>query len=924
MKTTPLRFSLALLVTATALSGCNWDSSLYETYGRGNVVTQCPPGKLVPATETDKKSYVELKTMRCYAGRVELIGEKGETAALTRNEEDGSWQGLSCVDQNQNCLSSEGGACNRCADYIDDYRICLALQDFTDIFENGNEKMPSISFIGDFGSTNNIVYDYPDAGKYRICPSDYGKCYYHKEDKRSTSPGEFGCVSSCPSTMVECGGQCIDPKTNTAFCGASENCAGANAGEACADGLSCVNGQCTLVCTKEQVICSEPMLNESTGEVLKDETTGDVLFTNRCVDLQKDDDHCGECKHKCAPGLNCIDGKCVLECLEGMIKCPNDVNMLNQIESLAETDKQCINPLKNNDFCGATAGCENSRKCINGQKCLGACTCTDGKQWCGNQDDGACVDLNNSNEHCGACNVPCTSDADSVRRCIAGKCTVIQCNSGYEYCKLEDNSTKCVNVNSDDENNCGACGYACSEHPLSHATSTVCQNGVCTYTCNDDNLTNCGNTYAPNCVNLKTNAEHCNECDNKCPDKYYCDNGECKPSVCQENECLIKGTCINTTVTCGINCDDCSSKTGVSKSECVSGECNAKVCLPNYHKSLSTTGRMECVENSLDKCGKPDSDIIDNCLEKLESIDPEQGNVDRYHVSCISGECTIECAIGFYKSVSGQCVPDDETNCRGANCLEDYPNISSATCSEDGVCQILECLNGFHKKNNADGSVSCEENTSEVCGKGNSTEIMNCNTFFANSAETECYNGECKLVSCSAGYHLKGNETQSECEKNTNQLCGKVNSFLTYDCTIISNSNKTCNNSGSCSCKNGYTLKLNSFDGTPYCVTEMYCGNTACHNSNGWLNGNCSYGGDCRAKKCQKGYYLESNQCFENTDDACGLSGYSGYTVSCKQLGSDIHCDNEYGLCKNNTNTYYCTTPGSDDFIWTTLDKCDY
>ena len=85
---------------------------------------------------------------------------------------------------------------------------------------------------------------------------------------------------------------------------------------------------------------------------------------------------------------------------------------------------------------------------------------------------------------------------------------------------------------------------------------------------------------------------------------------------------------------------------------------------------------------------------------------------------------------------------------------------------------------------------------------------MNCNTFFANSAETECYNGECKLVSCSAGYHLKGNETQSECEKNTNQLCGKVNSFLTYDCTIISNSNKTCNNSGSCSCKNGYTLKL--------------------------------------------------------------------------------------------------------------------
>ena len=921
MKTTPLRFSLALLVAATALSGCNWDTSLYETYGRGNVVTQCPPGEIVPATATEA-IHVELKTMRCYAGRVELIGEKGETAALTRNEEDGSWQGLSCVDQNQNCLSSEGGACNRCADYIDDYRICLALQDFTDIFENGNEKMPSISFIGDFGSTNNIVYDYPDAGKYRICPSDYGKCYYHKEDKRSTSPGEFGCVSSCPSTMVECGGQCIDPKTNTAFCGASEDCVGANAGEACADGLSCVNGQCTLACTKEQVICSEPVLNESTGEVLKDETTGDDLFTNRCVDLQKDDDHCGECQHKCAPGLNCIDGKCVLECLEGMIKCPNDVNLTpDAFDSLLENEKQCINPLKNSEFCGAAAGCLDYETCNEDQVCQGTCVCLSGRQLCGSH----CVDLNTSNDHCGGCNQKCESDEISEKTCIQGKCITTKCKiEGYELCKNNSNISECIDI-TNDANNCGACGYDCSDHPLSRATSKQCENKRCIYEC-DSGLENCGVPDAPECVNINTNAENCGGCINTvdgkkgklCTDKQYCSNGKCIDSTCT-NACHLNGACVNTHVTCGTQCKDCTSQPGVDKAECQSGVCNATLCLSNYHLNKTEDQLNGCVENTIYACGKSNSTETLNCEDELHKFDGD--HQDHYKVSCNFGECKFDCKDGYYLQ-NDHCVMNSAENCNGVNCYQQYPGYASVECIE-GICKLNACTDDYHLKEDS-GVMSCEANTNKKCGKGNSTEIMNCNTFFANSAETECYKGECKLVSCSAGYHLKGNETQSECEKNTNQLCGKVNSFLTYNCTIISNSNGTCNNSGSCSCKNGYTLKLNSFDGTPYCVTEMYCGNTACHNSNGWLNGNCSYGGDCRANKCQKGYYLESNQCFENTDDACGLSGYSGYTVSCKQLGSDIHCDNEYGLCKNNTNTYYCTTPGSDKFIWTTIDKCDY
>ncbi len=60
------------------------------------------------------------------------------------------------------------------------------------------------------------------------------------------------CQVSCPGTLVACGSTCIDPSSNPNFCGASGDCAGANAGTACqntAHGTAvCSGGGCALIC----------------------------------------------------------------------------------------------------------------------------------------------------------------------------------------------------------------------------------------------------------------------------------------------------------------------------------------------------------------------------------------------------------------------------------------------------------------------------------------------------------------------------------------------------------------------------------------------------------------------------------------------------------------------------------------------------
>jgi len=89
---------------------------------------------------------------------------------------------------------------------------------------------------------------------------------------------------------VNCGGTCVDIKSDPANCG---QCGGKCPGKA----DTCFAGFCQAGCTAGQTECNY----------------------GYCVDLLTNSDHCGACGNVCMPNSQCIDGSCV--CIDGFDKC---------------------------------------------------------------------------------------------------------------------------------------------------------------------------------------------------------------------------------------------------------------------------------------------------------------------------------------------------------------------------------------------------------------------------------------------------------------------------------------------------------------------------------------------------------------------------------------------------------------------------
>jgi hypothetical protein len=51
-------------------------------------------------------------------------------------------------------------------------------------------------------------------------------------------------VCVCDPPLLACGGVCVDPATDNAYCGATGTCQGAAAGSVCTSGKSCSGGLC--------------------------------------------------------------------------------------------------------------------------------------------------------------------------------------------------------------------------------------------------------------------------------------------------------------------------------------------------------------------------------------------------------------------------------------------------------------------------------------------------------------------------------------------------------------------------------------------------------------------------------------------------------------------------------------------------------
>jgi hypothetical protein len=295
------------------------------------------------------------------------------------------------------------------------------------------------------------------------------------------------CQSDCPAGQTRCGSQCVEISNNVDHCGRCDNACPTlpNAVRGCTagvcDSLQCAAGfrncdgnasngceslgtvsncgACGTVCSGARPVCAfdrDMMTWSCVGEAAC--TAPNRRCGDSCVDTNSSTLHCNGCDMPCnfanATG-RCVTSVCTVDmCNAGFGDC--DGNGRNGCEAQLNTVTNC-------GMCGRLCMGERvaSATCVSGACRL---TCAAGFADCdGDASNGCEVDINNSMQHCGACNRVCGAAANAVGgTCSAGACQLM-CREGFGNCD-GDPTTGCE-VDLSTNENCGACGNSCALGP---------------------------------------------------------------------------------------------------------------------------------------------------------------------------------------------------------------------------------------------------------------------------------------------------------------------------------------------------------------------------------------------------------------------------------------------------------------------------
>ncbi|MGF1465948.1 MAG: hypothetical protein ACFCGT_07425 [Sandaracinaceae bacterium] len=415
--------------------------------------------------------------------------------------------------------------------------------------------------------------------------------------------GDGECAVRCQPGLVLCDGVCTDPMTSATFCGASGDCAGDSAGEACAPGEVCAAGACEASCQPGFVVCD-----------------------GRCTDPDVDRDFCGALRtcsggfrgEACVPGEVCSEGMCRLDCTPGQIIC----------------DGRCVDPTSDLAYCGASGDCEGDdvgTECGPGLLCAGGeClgSCLPGTLDC----DGRCVDPLSDNRYCGAegsCEgEEAGEECGPGRICAAGSCEA-NCLPGYVVC-----GGRCVDPMVE-RAFCGASGDCAGDNAGEVcAEGQICADGVCALTCPATQVACDGR-----CIDPRTNRAHCgasrdclgDDAGVECPAGQVCDRSECEAS-CQPELVECGGVCIDpdsSRTFCGAtgNCRGADAGTVCGLREaCVDGVCTPTSC---------PAGLLECDAFCVDANTDPNF-----CGATGDCLAANVGEVCSRREACVAGVCT--------------------------------------------------------------------------------------------------------------------------------------------------------------------------------------------------------------------------------------------------------------------------------------------
>ncbi|MCA9582608.1 MAG: hypothetical protein KC416_12495, partial [Myxococcales bacterium] len=389
-------------------------------------------------------------------------------------------------------------------------------------------------------------------------------------------------------------------------------------------------------------------------------------------------------------------------------------------------------------------------------------------------------------------NMDCPGLTNASSVCLAGQCTVNECNTGFANC--DGKSANGCETMLGTTTNCGGCNDRCN---LPNANN-VCMSGECKVNSCKSGWGDCDMDPENGCEQSLTTVSHCGGCDMPCTvDKGagYCDtNGQCKVLVCNSGWADCDGSTANG---CERNIagdpDNCGGCGNVSPAEYVCSNANqfSRTCLGG-----SCLAKFGC-QNLWDDCDPISNDGCETYVGDDElncggcGRTCPAGQVNNATYLCEGGECLPEC-VGMNGNCDGSpengCETDlgtDPNNCGGCsngpggmnfNCYEQLQHVESAECNS-GSCEVLSCQSDFENCDNDVGMnhiPGCETETrfdpNNCGGCGN-----DCNTSVQNAFNIGCQESHCTFACQNNFGSCDGNE-QNGCEtdlRGSSDNCGQ-------------------------------------------------------------------------------------------------------------------------------------------------------
>jgi hypothetical protein len=374
----------------------------------------------------------------------------------------------------------------------------------------------------------------------------------------------------------------------------------------------------------------------------------------------------------------------------------------------------------------------------------------------GRADDGCETNLNTDLAHCGVCGDVCDPDHATAAKCQGGECLIDFDEGGCAGAWLDCNGMPddgCEINTTEDVDNCGDCGAACSD---SHGTPS-CDTGTCVSNC-DPGYADCDDdVWSNGCeANTLTSVTTCGGCDaeNVCDEgsptqSPFCDDGTCDLADCPSGFGDCDGdTVCSDDLTTQTNCGSCGNPCGVT----------------NATTSCEDQGSFYDCE--ITGC-------VDSGGAEYEDCDGTYDNGCETNVLSNPNDC-------------GGCAPGPGTNCTALKNNSSL-HINSINCSS-GDCVITGCTTGYSDcdLNPTNGCESHIVDDPDRCGACLSTDPKGGSGVDCSAQPNttgQCINYACEIDQCALSFG-------TGCERNLTRVIfgstGTTGTFLvTYNATNL-------------------------------------------------------------------------------------------------------------------------------------------